>query len=302
MSRGNIEMRDHTGVLTILTGACLLGLALASSPWAQATQLATLTPQQREILSHMSIVQLDDGLGGTCKAIRISGVNVQIVNGLGSTETTNCLGNLIVGYNELGNPSGDNRTGSHNIVGGRMNSFASAGGLVVGESNEVLNLWASVSGGARNTASGSRSSVSGGYLNSASGSRSSVSGGGSNLASGVRASISGGYNNTASGFAASVSGGEYNTASHTTSSVSGGYTNVASARGSSVSGGFVNQASGSFSSVGGGLFNLASGNYSSVGGGDTNTAGAYASSVSGGRLRTAAGAFNWVAGTLFEAN
>ena len=45
----------------------------------------TLTPEQAEILSHLSIVYLDDGQGSTTKTIRISDVNVQIVNGLGVT-------------------------------------------------------------------------------------------------------------------------------------------------------------------------------------------------------------------------
>ncbi len=140
-------MNERTRVLTVLSGACLLDLALAPAASAQLSQVATLTPQQREILSHMSIVNLDDGFGNPCKTIQFSGVNVRIVNGLGATATTNCLGNLIVGYNELGNPDGDNRAGSHNIVGGRKSSFSSSGGLVVGEGNTVSNLLASVSGG-----------------------------------------------------------------------------------------------------------------------------------------------------------
>jgi len=58
-----------------------------------------LTPEQAEILSHMSIVTPPE-MGGK-KTIRISGVNVQIVNGLNRTSTTNGTGNLIVGYQEL---------------------------------------------------------------------------------------------------------------------------------------------------------------------------------------------------------
>ena len=89
----------------------------------------------------MSIVYLDDGHGGTVKTLRINAINVQIVNGLDSTNgyptdpdsvdpvatVTNGLGNLIVGYNELGNPAGDDRTGSHNVVIGHGNSFSSFG-------------------------------------------------------------------------------------------------------------------------------------------------------------------------------
>src|SRR5262245_48136418 len=57
---------------------------------------------------------------GGVNEVVITGANLRIVNGLGSTETTNGLGNLIIGYNELRNDPGsaDVRTGSHNIVTG----------------------------------------------------------------------------------------------------------------------------------------------------------------------------------------
>ena len=61
-----------------------------------------LTPEEAEILSYMSVVELSDGQGGVCKAIRISSVNLQIVNGLGSTETTNCTGNSDRGVQRRG--------------------------------------------------------------------------------------------------------------------------------------------------------------------------------------------------------
>jgi hypothetical protein len=128
-----------------------------------------VTSDQAEFLSHVTMVDLPDGQGGTVRTARISGINVQVVNGQGTTDTLNGLGNLIVGYNELGNPSDDNRTGSHNIITGRANSFSSYGGLVAGHGNTVSQRWSSVSGGVYNTASGTYSSVSGGYGRSATG-------------------------------------------------------------------------------------------------------------------------------------
>jgi hypothetical protein len=94
----------------------------------------------------------------------ISGVNVRIVNGAGSTEAVNGLGNLIVGYNESRGfyAPPDNRTGSHNIVVGKWNNYASCGGLVAGLFNEVSGRYASVTGGTVNTASGEAATVSGG--------------------------------------------------------------------------------------------------------------------------------------------
>ena len=104
----------------------LLALALSPPLFGQGTLTAErvpgLTPEQEEILSHMSIVYLDDGFGNPVnKTIRITGVNVQIVNGLDATNgyppdpnsvdsgltVVNGVGNLVVGYNELGNPLGD---------------------------------------------------------------------------------------------------------------------------------------------------------------------------------------------------
>jgi hypothetical protein len=166
----------------------------------------------------------------------ITGANLRIVNGLGLTKTTNGLGNLIVGYNES-RIGGDNRTGSHNVVVGRLNNFSSFGGLVVVEINEISGEFASISAGSQNTASGDHSSVSGGAANTASGGGSSVSGGAQNTASDGFSSVSGGNINTASGFSASVSGGTQNTASSDASSVSGGENNTASGPFSSVSGG-----------------------------------------------------------------
>src|SRR5262249_20594250 len=101
--------------------------------------------------------------------LMLTGANLRIVNGLGSTETTNGLGNLIVGYNEPRGGSDDGRTGSHNVVVGKEHNFTSFGGLVVGETNEISGPFASVSGGRRNTASVLAASVSGGIGNTASG-------------------------------------------------------------------------------------------------------------------------------------
>jgi len=65
------------------------------------------------------------------------GVNVQIVNGTGTTDgTPNTLGNLIVGYNEL-RDYGNDRRGSHNIVVGQRHRYSSNGGLVAGYQNTI---------------------------------------------------------------------------------------------------------------------------------------------------------------------
>ena len=189
-------------------------------------------------------------VSGGPNEIVITGANLRIVNGLGSTHCLdtqgrpipNCpngLGNLIVGYNEsrqnivgigvgrvLCEPDRpfcqDRRTGSHNVVVGEGNNFSQFGGLVVGDLNETSGEYASVSGGLNNEASGRHSSISGGNGGTASGDQSSISGGAGNEASGLQSSISGGAGNEASGFRSSISGGASNEASGFQSSVSGG--------------------------------------------------------------------------------
>src|SRR5215471_4967869 len=168
----------------IACGVMLLGLvsmplqsgtAADSQPGAMAERMATLE-------NKLSAMTFD----GAANEVVISGANLRIVNGLGSTETTNGVGNLIVGYNE---PRTDPtlppevRTGSHNVVVGREHNFSSFGGLVVAQVNEISGPWASVSGGTRNTASGLNASVSGGVFNTSSGPNASVSGGEGNRSS-----------------------------------------------------------------------------------------------------------------------
>lgn len=165
--------------------------------------------------------------------LRFTGMNVQIVHGLGIDYpiTGDGTGNLIIGRNRArrtvcSSPPEefdcDKRGGSHNLIVGDYNNYTSIGGIVVGYGNEISEEYASVSGGYLNKASGENSSVSGGAHNKASGDFSSASGGNSNIASGMWSSVGGGENNKATGEKSSVSGGIANIASGTWSSVSGG--------------------------------------------------------------------------------
>ena len=242
-------------------------------------QFVSVEPVQTEV---------SDGIFEFLPTVRITGANLQIVNGLGTTSSLNALGNLIVGYNEsrFVNPfptvpeeipvcsdgqiideftclffsnvwSANHKSGSHNIIVGPKQSYSQAAGLVAGIGNTVNGVAASVTGGSQNTASGSASSVSGGTGNEARGAGSSVTGGNRNFARGRDSSISGGSRNTAHGI---------------------------------------------FSSVSGGVHNFAVGDASSVSGGEENGARGRASSVSGGTFRNTTNDFNWAAGTLFELN
>lgn len=159
--------------------------------------------------------------------IRMTGANLQVVNGAEEQRTPDGTGNLIVGFAQA-RSSGDavcsdgqhgnegsctgewaiaHNSGSHNIVGGDEAAYSQTGGLVVGIQNVINREAATVSGGLENTASGEVSAVSGGGFNTASGIGSSVTGGVENTASGGGSSVTGGEENTASGGSSSVSGG-----------------------------------------------------------------------------------------------
>ncbi len=153
--------------------------------------------------------------------IQFEGVNLQIVSGLGSTNgsdginpdpVVNGLGNLIVGYNEVG-LNGSDKTGSNNLIVGSGHSYPSFGGFVAGLDNIISGPLSSVLGGSRNVASGSLSSVSGGSINQAIGDSSSVNGGTNNHATGTLSSVNGGHSNQATGHTSTVSGGDHRTAS-----------------------------------------------------------------------------------------
>jgi hypothetical protein len=190
--------------------------------------------------------------------VRFTGVNVQVVNGLGSTDTANGTGNLVVGYDEpdstnrpnctigtyLGQPVSDStacgtaggtwttagfKTGSHYLVAGSQNNYSRWGGVVFGQANTANYDWASVTGGSSNLASGQSSSVSGGEGNRAFGVMSSVIGGFNNAAWGEKSSVSGGGANDARGGRSSVCGGDLNTASGIASSILGGTNQTATA-------------------------------------------------------------------------
>jgi len=170
--------------------------------------------------------------------VRITGANVQIVDGTGDTGgDPNGLGNLIVGYNEESPGNPNVRTGSHNVVVGPEHSYSANGGVVGGYGNRITNDGTAAFGN-YSQASGLFSVVAGGFENEASGDRSVVAGGQLNTAGATGSATLGGRGNRALGFGATVSGGDNNAAGGGFSTVSGGRENRAAAPGSVVSGGF----------------------------------------------------------------
>ena len=183
--------RDVSDAIHLLSWLFLGGQEPVPVACAQAGGM--LSPEQEEILSHMSIVELPvDVFGNSVRTIRFSGVNVQVVNGTGATDGPgNGHGNLVVGYQELREDDGNDeandrnlRSGSHNLVVGKANNYSSWGGQVVGERNTLSGYLSIVSGGYGNTARDEHTTVGGGYNNTALGDFSVVSGGRNHTADG----------------------------------------------------------------------------------------------------------------------
>jgi hypothetical protein len=200
-------------------------IALAQQVEALAREVRSL--KANSVLDLNGYLTYDTSNGYPVALFR--GINLQIVNGTGQTQTANGLGNLIVGYNRrsagsftcsLGTLESEadcragggvwaqsHKGGSHNIVGGESNSYSSWGGIVLGAENAVLGPFASVLGGARNRAGGSLSSIAGGSYNAANGIYGTVGGGLSNRALGDFSSVSGGAQRIAPGAQDWVAGG-----------------------------------------------------------------------------------------------
>jgi hypothetical protein len=136
------------------------GLSVLSK--AEQEKLQSILPYVRFVAS---------GVGGK-PTIQFSGANVQIVNGEGKTATTNGAGNFIIGYDE----EPGSQTGSHNVIMGPEDGYASYGALIGGRDNRALSPYGFVAGIANKTG-GEGSAVSGGFENTAGFAFSSIFGG-----------------------------------------------------------------------------------------------------------------------------
>ncbi len=188
-------MRVLTVALIFLISVSLYASAAPDSG-GLAKRVAQLEAQVAAMEKILQFVRVEtkkmDSLSGPHWIIE--GANVHVRSGAGNTPDRcfagnpgypNCdsltgLGNLIVGYNEriaVRREPPELRTGSHNLIVGRHQSYSSFGGFLAGSMNEITHAHASVCGGTNNRATGQFSSVSGGVGNVASGTIASVSGG-----------------------------------------------------------------------------------------------------------------------------
>jgi len=163
------------------------------------TSLQSTVNQLASLLTYMTIDETNTINGVAPPHIIFEGVNLHVRNGSSRTDTANGLGNLIIGYNEVGSADINNRAGSHNVIIGLEHEYSTYGGFVAGRFNRVSSISTSISGGYNNVASGNYSSISGGVVNTASGRYSTISGGSYNAASGSQSSVSGGTGRLATG-------------------------------------------------------------------------------------------------------
>ena len=188
----------------------------------RALERRLLELQQNPVLALADVLVLEKGR--KCNTVKVIG-NLQIVNGLGRTDTTNGCGNLIVGYNEASLASPSTRTGSHNIILGRYHSHASYACLLTGERNFATATAPSscVVGGSESHVEADRSVVVGGRENNANSAGCVIVGGEDNGANGANYSVvvGGGQNRTAAP-ASSIFGGGQNTTNGQGSTILGG--------------------------------------------------------------------------------
>jgi hypothetical protein len=177
---------------------------------ALTARLDTLESKVGTLESENAVLQATlAGVSRNGDILLFDGMNLQVVNGQGSTQTQNGLGNVIIGYNEDGTADTGValRTGSHYLIVGMDNEWTRHGGIVAGLSNTSTGAFASVTGGWLGQAKVAYASVTGGHSNTASANYASVTGGKGNRASGEYSSVSGGWGNTADTTYSSVAGG-----------------------------------------------------------------------------------------------
>ena len=141
--------------------------------------------QTSDVMALEPYVSVDEDAESSGARVVLTRVNLQVVNGLNETASINGYGNVIIGYDEVNtwdfNRCSDgqyanqvdcesageiwditHKTGSHNLVLGSENSYSQYGGLVAGYRNFINRSYATISGGALNTAMGEFSSIMGG--------------------------------------------------------------------------------------------------------------------------------------------
>lgn len=167
---------DGVGLAEIISDLQASISALEAENSAQAVLIAELQNSSGGGIEGLDTYLSVDEATNT---VLISGANLQVVSGGGYTEApVNGTGNVIIGYDEIDPFDGIGKTGSHNLVIGRKNSYTSHSGIVAGSHNRISDSYASILGGYNNENSGILSVTVGGNFNTNSAQNSVMLGGG----------------------------------------------------------------------------------------------------------------------------
>jgi hypothetical protein len=191
----------------LTTFGAVLALAF-QAPQGHSPTTGALDRRGGNPLDFMQVVwDYNGALGEWIPTIRVTGANVQLVDGSGASvgAALTGKGNLILGYNEAWGY--EMRRGSHNLVAGRYIDYDDRGCIANGDGHRMWGIGGAALGGSGNTV-GELAVVVGGNLNYAAKQSSVVVGGNENLADAFWATVTGGHKNTASGKLSSVSGGD----------------------------------------------------------------------------------------------
>jgi len=278
----------HTRMVPFLAGALVACGALWVAQGGEAKASTTALDQATITAMQTAIQELQFRLAHVRRSgdeLFITGANVHIRNGLGATSLKNAKGNLIVGYNE--NYSYATRSGSHNVVLGRSNSYTGSGSIV---------------SGVYNTAGADDTAVLGGQGNIVSKATAGSLGGLYNDVSGYYAAAVGGYRNTVTGASASAQAGSYNTVGGSCSAATGGRANLVSGSEAAATAGYINTVTGQGGVALGGSQNTVSGHRGAgVAGARNETGGSEAAAVAGLYNKAAAPLAATLGGSYLEA-
>ena len=218
--------------------------------------------------------------------VLLSGANLQVVNGEGSTETVNGLGNVIIGYDEATTDTEveDVKEASHSIIAGKGHRYEGYGGIITGEENYLQGNNSVILATTGSSSASDFTVILAGYGHEISALAGGAILGGANhhissLSSGV---IVSGNNHTLGAPDSSDGDG---TANHIF--IGGGVSGVATADYATVLGGSESTVTGEQGTVVGGESGWAAGQASLVAGGSGSKASGYASLSAGGEANDA---------------
>lgn len=287
--------------LSIMAGSSFAQISSSNSIEKRLSALEKLTQDQQVRIQALEAKLKYVSVNGT--DMMITGANLHLRNGGGSTGHKNSLGNFILGYNETNGY--DARTGSHNLILGRYNDYESHGSIISGEVNTAKGDYTTILGGYEcfTTEDGDSSAVIAGVNSAVSKEHGAVIAAKDSQVNGFLTGVMGGQTNIADGNFSAIVGGSQNKIWFMSSynTIVGGHNNqMWKGICNSITGGYNNQIYGDYSSISGGQGGLVEAFImaGSISGGHGNTIHNNYSSIGGGNNRTTSASMQFKGGGL----